>query len=81
MCGITLGGYWDMSTGYRKIPGNSCVGGISHETIRVPCPGSWFNFGSWGNILIILTLLGCAGLLFFNKDMVLEYIYINIQTY
>jgi len=34
------GGTYALSSGYRKVAGNSCELGVDHSAIILPCPGS-----------------------------------------
>lgn len=43
-----------VTTGYRKISGDSCQDGIKHDPIYIPCPAS----SLMGSALIIMILLG-----------------------
>lgn len=36
-------GYYSISKGYRKIPGNQCINGVTYDPIIVPCPYSGFS--------------------------------------
>jgi len=52
-------GFYYLSQGYRKIPGNSCQGGLKLDPVRKPCSGlafvtSFFNLKTMG----IVALLG-----------------------
>lgn len=51
-------GYYTISKGYRRIPGNTCDGGGEYDPIKLSCPGGWqiFSFRT----LVILLLLGGA---------------------
>jgi hypothetical protein len=31
--------FYQVTTGYRKVAGNLCDGGVQHQPIRLPCPG------------------------------------------
>lgn len=63
--------YYTISKGYRKVPGNSCVGGVNYDPIIVPCPysGLFSILGIIFFLAIICTLLGLI-LLAFNKDFI-----------
>eukprot|EP00826_Nyctotherus_ovalis_P055705 TRINITY_DN7426_c0_g1_i11.p1 TRINITY_DN7426_c0_g1~~TRINITY_DN7426_c0_g1_i11.p1 ORF type:complete len:806 (-),score=246.22 TRINITY_DN7426_c0_g1_i11:25-2442(-) len=50
------GTYYEVSLGYRKITGDTCQGGVSHEPRRIPCPASRTTMSGSG--LMILLLLG-----------------------
>lgn len=64
-------GYFSISKGYRKVPGNICINGVKYDPIIVPCPYSGF-FSSLGIIFFILILLVLFGLVFlaFNNSFV-----------
>ena len=32
--------YYYISTGYRKIAGDSCIGGVNHSQLQIPCPNN-----------------------------------------
>lgn len=50
--------YYYVSQGYRKVSGDSCVGGVSHEPLKLPCPGFLIEKNwSFGKILLILALI------------------------
>jgi len=50
------GTYYEVSLGYRKITGDSCEGGVIHESTRIPCPASKTIMSGSG--LMILLLVG-----------------------
>ncbi len=47
-------GYYEVSSGYRKVSGDSCQNGVKHEPITIPCSTSLMSSSG----LIILALLG-----------------------
>ena len=49
-------GYYTLSKGYRKIPGDVCVNGVKFDPILIPCPGSGF-FVYLGYIFFIILLI------------------------
>uniref|UniRef100_A0A7S3KHT3 VPS10 domain-containing protein n=1 Tax=Euplotes crassus TaxID=5936 RepID=A0A7S3KHT3_EUPCR len=51
-------GYYSISKGYRRIPGNTCDGGGEYDPIQIACPGTWSIFSI--RTLIILFLIGVA---------------------
>lgn len=63
--------YFQISRGYRKVPGNECINGVKYDPIIVPCPYSGF-FSSLGIIFFVLILLVLFGLVFlaFNNSFV-----------
>jgi hypothetical protein len=52
---------YTISKGYRRIPGNTCVGGLNYDPYIVPCPNSGilglFSNISFGLIVIIALIL------------------------
>jgi hypothetical protein len=57
--------YYHITQGYRKIAGDTCVGGVSHEPIKVSCPGG--PLGS-SNLLVFALLVAIVlGLVWVNK--------------
>jgi hypothetical protein len=46
-------GYYKISRGYRKVPGNTCINGIKFDPILIPCPNSGF-FAGLGMIFFVL---------------------------
>eukprot|EP00831_Metopus_contortus_P074552 TRINITY_DN6809_c0_g1_i4.p1 TRINITY_DN6809_c0_g1~~TRINITY_DN6809_c0_g1_i4.p1 ORF type:complete len:128 (-),score=12.91 TRINITY_DN6809_c0_g1_i4:135-518(-) len=49
--------YYTISSGYRKIAGNTCVGGVQHPPFNVPCSSSLLMSHSGIVILILLVLV------------------------
>jgi hypothetical protein len=50
-------GYYTVSRGYRKVPGNKCVGGVTYEPIVIPCSNTFFSFFSIAVFLILVAIL------------------------
>ena len=52
--------HYHVSNGYRPVAGDSCVGGVQHEMLLHPCPGSTWthhvSHGGWTVLLVLLTL-------------------------
>ena len=52
--------HYHVSNGYRHIAGDSCVGGVQHEMLIHPCPGSTWthhvSHGGWTVLLVLITL-------------------------
>ena len=46
-------GYFKISKGYRKIPGNNCINGVKYDPILIPCPYTGI-FASLGIIFFII---------------------------
>jgi hypothetical protein len=54
-------GYYEVTQGYRKIPGNKCYGGVQLDPVKKPCNGLAF-LKSLGNLkgLIIIALIAAV---------------------
>lgn len=53
--------HYHVSNGYRKVAGDSCIGGVHHEMSMLPCPGSaWHHSVSHGGWTAMLLLVGLA---------------------
>jgi len=52
--------HYHVSNGYRKVAGDSCVGGVQHDMTIQPCPGSkWHHtvsHGGWTVMMVMITL-------------------------
>lgn len=48
-------GYYKVSKGYRKVPGNTCVNGVKFDPILIPCPYSGM-FAHLGVVFFVLIL-------------------------
>lgn len=54
------GGYYEISTGYRKVAGDTCEGGVDHSPMLVPCP-HWLPVASGGfSVLVLLAVFVVA---------------------
>lgn len=51
-------GYYTISKGYRRIPGDTCEGGGEYDPIKLACPGTWSIFSF--KTLFVLLILGGA---------------------
>lgn len=62
-------GFYSISKGYRKVPGNTCANGVKYDPIIVPCPYTGI-FASVGFIFFILIILVLVVLIViaFNKN-------------
>jgi len=51
--------YYEVSTGYRRVAGNTCVSGVAgrYEPVRVMCGSGYFN---WTYSLLLLAVAGSA---------------------
>jgi len=47
--------YFYVSQGYRKVAGDQCISGVTHDPIRVPCPGTGTLSSRNLSALLILT--------------------------
>lgn len=64
-------GYYTMSKGYRKIPGDVCVNGVKFDPILIPCPYSgFFTFIGYIFFIIIAGFLLYLVSISFNSDWV-----------
>jgi len=63
-------GYFKISRGYRKVPGNTCINGVKFDPILIPCPYSGI-FASLGFVffVIIIAVLVIIILFAFNKSI------------
>lgn len=52
-------GYFSISKGYRRIPGNTCINGVKYDPIIVPCPysGIMYYLSSFFFIVLVIALL------------------------
>jgi Sortilin, neurotensin receptor 3, C-terminal len=57
--------YYYITQGYRKIAGDTCVGGVSHEPIKVSCPGT--PLGRSNLLVFLLIVVIVLGLVWVNK--------------
>lgn len=44
---LECNGYYVISSGYRKIAGDVCEGGVEHNEIRLACPGNYSSIFDW----------------------------------
>jgi hypothetical protein len=53
-------GYYSISKGYRKVPGNTCVNGLKFDPLLIPCPytGLYAHLGIIFFFIIIFILIG-----------------------
>lgn len=65
--------YYLVSQGYRKVAGDSCVGGVSHEALKIPCPGYLID-NKWSGYLkvLFLLLLVAAALFAITNNQLME---------
>jgi hypothetical protein len=52
-------GYYEISKGYRKVPGDSCVNGVKYDPILIPCPytGIFASLGVLFFVCIVVALV------------------------
>ncbi len=55
--------YYNISSGYRKIAGDMCKGGIEHPDLKLPCPG---NYSSLLDYLFIAVGAGVIYWIYIN---------------
>ena len=63
-------GYYEMSKGYRKVPGDVCINGVKFDPILIPCPGGGFVHYLGYTFLILLFIALAYYALTFNKDCI-----------
>jgi hypothetical protein len=63
-------GYYSISKGYRRIPGDTCEGGGEYDPILLACPNTWtiFSFRTF----MILLLLGGAYYVITESDWIVN---------
>lgn len=66
--------HYHVTNGYRPVAGDSCVGGVQHEMLIHPCPGSTWahhvSHGGWTVLLVMLTLgLAMFAITYFNGPL------------
>ena len=56
-------GYYYMPTGYRRVAGDTCTGGINHLGSQVSCPSWAFgqSGGGWIHLILLVVGLGLVG--------------------
>lgn len=62
--------YYNVTSGYRKIAGDMCIGGIQHPVLVLPCPG---NYSGLLDYLFIALGAGFIYWLYSNQETVLNY--------
>lgn len=62
------GRMYHVSQGYRKVAGNSCLGGVSHDPISLKCPSGTHSWVSAGFLLIIVFLVLAFLFVFGNRE-------------
>lgn len=50
-------GYYTISKGYRRIPGDTCEGGGEYDPIKLSCPGTW-TLISFRTVIVLLLIGG-----------------------
>ena len=46
--------FYTISSGYRKVSGNTCEGGMSYQDVHMPCPKVYKTLGYTGLIVFML---------------------------
>lgn len=49
---------YKITKGYRRVAGNSCLGGAEWEPVLAPCPASFLSFNALGKLMIGAMFLG-----------------------
>lgn len=57
------GAYYTLSTGYRKVAGDTCEGGVDHSPLVMSCPhwSAKVSGGGWTAMLLVLGLVVALG--------------------
>lgn len=63
--------YYYVSQGYRKVAGDSCIGGVNHEPLKIPCPGYLIDnkWSGYIKVLFLLLLIVVALLVITNQGL------------
>lgn len=65
-------GYYTISSGYRKVAGNTCEGGVNHDPLKFKCPSKLLSSKNM-TLVLALAVAGLAAWLFMNKrDLVMD---------
>ena len=75
--------YYFMTQGYRKVAGNQCQGGLSHDPIKLPCPGTRIFDSKTTTTWLMLAFI-VVGILWFNKSANLDQAkkhFVSIKTW
>ena len=62
-------GYYEVTQGYRKIPGNICRGGIDLSPYRYPCSSYGF-FGSLFSFRGLITIAVVGAILYYGWPII-----------
>jgi hypothetical protein len=62
-------GFYTISKGYRKIPGNKCINGVKYDPIVLQCPNKFLLGLGKITLFLIIGLIGVGFfIIFFNKN-------------
>lgn len=61
--------FYRATKGYRRVPGNTCLGGQEWEALVVPCPSGWLSAShSPAVVLLIVFIIAFAAIVVFRMD-------------
>lgn len=72
-------GTYTISQGYRKVPGNTCVGGENFHPLQIKCPTSWAFFSFKTLLFFIAIGVGCYFGLPYLRDAGLLDKFLNVK--
>lgn len=56
--------HYRVTKGYRRVPGNTCVGGHEWEAVVAPCPSGWLSSSHTPVTLLLLVIIVAFGIIF-----------------
>ncbi len=64
-----LQSFYRVTKGYRRVPGNTCIGGQEWEALVVPCPSGWLSAShSPAVILLLVFVVAFAAIFVFRTE-------------
>jgi hypothetical protein len=61
-------GYYEISKGYRKIPGNTCINGVKYDPLLIPCPYSIYAFSGPISVILGIVILLAIGYFLYTGE-------------
>ncbi len=58
-------GFYTVSKGYRRVPGDECINGVAYDPVIIPCPYSGL-FSFLGSVLVIIMIGLIIGLIYIS---------------
>ncbi len=71
--------HYRVSKGYRKVPGNTCIGGHDWEAIVAPCPSGWLAASHAPAMLVLLIVIIAIGFMFLSQFKVVDQFIQNMK--